>query len=358
MLQYIFNLLSAPEYLNTISSRCFIAFFISLILSLCFGERIINFLHQHQKKGQPIRECGPQSHLQTKKGTPTMGGVLILGSSLLSIFICADLSNIFVWVLVAVLAVYGIVGLIDDYTKVHKQTSNAMTAKMKLLLQFSTALAAVWVVSMQFPESNRFEITFPYVFGLSLDLCWFYIPFAMVVVTGASNAVNLTDGLDGLASGLMILALPVFLVIAYICGSEWVNDFYLTPISGGAEVAITCAAVIGGCLGFLWFNCAPAKVFMGDTGSLALGAYLGTVAVILKQEILLAVVGLVFVIEAISVMLQVYWFKYSGGKRIFKMAPIHHHFEQCGWPETKVVIRFWVVGFILMILGFMAIIHN
>ena len=358
MLQYIFNALSAPEYLNTISSRCFMAFFISLISSLCFGDRVINFLHQHQRKGQPIRECGPQSHLQTKKGTPTMGGLLILGCSLLAIFICADLSNVFVWVLIAVLMVYGGVGLADDYTKVHKQTANAMTAKMKLLLQFSTALAAVWVVSMQMPEANRFVLTFPYFWNLSLDLCWFYIPFAMIVITGASNAVNLTDGLDGLASGLMIFALPVFLVIAYICGSDLVNDFYLFPISGGGEVAVTCAAIIGGCLGFLWFNASPAKVFMGDTGSLALGAYLGTVSVILKQEILLAVVGLVFVVEAVSVMLQVYWFKHTGGKRIFKMAPIHHHFEQCGWAETKVVARFWVIGFILMVVGFMAIIHN
>ena len=180
----------------------------------------------------------------------------------------------------------------------------------------------------------------------------------MVVIAGASNAVNLSDGLDGLAAGLMVIALPVFLAIAYICGSELVNDFYLMPIPYGAEVTVTCAAVIGACLGFLWFNAAPAKVFMGDTGSLALGAYLGTIAVMLKQEILLAIVGFVFVAEALSVMIQVYWFRHTGGKRFFKMAPIHHHFEQCGWPETRVVARFWIVAVALAVVGSLAILSK
>lgn len=355
MLQYIFNILSAPEYLNTAYSRCFMAFFVALIWALAFGDRMIKILHAHQKKGQPIREDGPKSHLKTKKGTPTMGGILILGSSLFAMLLCADLSNPLVWIAMLVLVVYGVVGAVDDYTKVTKNTANAMSAKMKLLLQFSTALIAVLVISYEMPENSRFVLAFPYFWNLSLDLVWFYVPFAMIVIAGASNAVNLSDGLDGLAGGLMVIALPVFMVIAYICGSDLVNNVYMIPVPRAAEVAVTCAAVIGGCLGFLWFNAAPAKVFMGDTGSLALGAYLGTVAVMLKHEILLAVVGFVFVAEALSVMIQVYWFRHTGGKRFFKMAPIHHHFEQCGWPETRVVVRFWVIGIILAVLGFLSI---
>ncbi len=358
MLQYIFNVLSAPDYLNTIYTRSFMAFFVALILALSFGDRLIKILHAHQKKGQPIREDGPKTHLQTKKGTPTMGGILILGAAIVAILLCADLTNPLVWVAMLVLLVYGFVGAVDDYTKVTKQTANAMTAKMKLLLQFSTALFAVLVISYLMPAETRFVLTFPYLVNVSIDLFWFYVPFAMVVIAGASNAVNLSDGLDGLAAGLMIIALPVFMAIAYICGSEIVNDFYLMPVPYGAEVTVTCAAVIGACLGFLWFNAAPAKVFMGDTGSLALGAYLGTIAVMLKQEILLAIVGFVFVAEALSVMIQVYWFRHTGGKRFFKMAPIHHHFEQCGWPETRVVVRFWIIGVILAVIGSMAILSK
>lgn len=355
MLQYIFNMLSAPEYLNTVYVRCFMAFFVALILALAYGDRMIKVLHAHQKKGQPIREDGPKSHLKTKKGTPTMGGILILGSALIAILLCADLANPLVWIAMMVLVVYGLVGAADDYTKVTKNTANAMSAKMKLFLQFTTALIAVLVISYEMPQDTRFVLTFPYFINLSINLLWFYVPFAMVVIAGASNAVNLSDGLDGLAAGLMIIALPVFMVIAYICGSELVNDVYMLPVPRAAEVAVTCAAVIGGCVGFLWFNAAPAKIFMGDTGSLALGAYLGTVAVMLKHEILLAIVGLVFVVEALSVMIQVYWFRHTGGKRFFKMAPIHHHFEQCGWPETRVVIRFWIIGIIMAVLGFLAI---
>ena len=355
MLQYIFNMLSAPEYLNTVYVRCFMAFFVALILALAYGDRMIKVLHAHQKKGQPIREDGPKSHLKTKKGTPTMGGILILGSALIAILFCADLANPLVWIAMMVLVVYGLVGAADDYTKVTKNTANAMSAKMKLFLQFTTALIAVLVISYEMPQDTRFVLTFPYFINLSINLLWFYVPFAMVVIAGASNAVNLSDGLDGLAAGLMIIALPVFMVIAYICGSELVNDVYMLPVPRAAEVAVTCAAVIGGCVGFLWFNAAPAKVFMGDTGSLALGAYLGTVAVMLKHEILLAIVGLVFVAEALSVMIQVYWFRHTGGKRFFKMAPIHHHFEQCGWPETRVVARFWIIGIVMAVLGFLAI---
>lgn len=355
MLQYLFNSFSAPEYLNTVYIRAFMGFFVALAAALAFGDRLIRFLHAHQAKGQPIREDGPMTHLLTKKGTPTMGGLLILGAAFLGIVLCADLSNSWVWIAVAVMAVYGFVGFVDDYVKVTKNTANAMTAKMKLLLQFSTALVAVWVISCQTPEASRYTLTIPYFIDLGINLWLFYVPFAMVVIVGSSNAVNLSDGLDGLASGLMIAAMLVFAVVAYVCGTEAVKYFYIMPIPQAGEIAVVCSAVVGACLGFLWFNAAPAKVFMGDTGSLALGALLGTVAVMVKQEILLAIVGAVFVAEALSVMIQVFYYRHTGGKRFFKMAPIHHHFEQCGWPETRVVIRFWIVGFVLAGVGLLAL---
>ncbi len=354
MLQYLFDLISAPDYLDTVSSRAFMAFFIALILSLAFGGRLIAFLHHHQNHGQPIRENGPKTHL-AKKGTPTMGGLLILGSSILAMLCCANLANPFVWICILVLLVYGFVGFADDYVKVTKETSNAMSAKMKLFLQFTTALAAVLVTSYFTPEKTRFTLTIPYFKELAVNLWYFYVPLAMVVIVGASNAVNLSDGLDGLAGGLLIAAFAFFMVIAYICGGDMVRYFYLMPIAKAGEMAVVCAAVIGGCVGFLWFNAPPAKVFMGDTGSLSLGALLGTVAIMVKQEILLAIVGGVFVIEAVSVMIQVFWYRRTG-RRVFRMAPIHHHFEQLGWAETTVVLRFWIAALILAVVGLLALI--
>lgn len=348
----LYTFLGSADY---VILRIFIAFFISLSLSLAFGKRLINFLHHHQNKGQPIREDGPQSHLLTKKGTPTMGGLLILGSGIISTLLCANLQNIFIWVSLLVLVIYGTTGFIDDYVKVTKQTSNAMTAKMKLLLQFSTALIAVGIISYATPESYRYSLTIPYFKDIAINLFWFYIPFAMVVIAGASNAVNLTDGLDGLASGLLILSFGAFLIFAYTCGTEVAPNFTTFAIPQAGEISILCASIIGGCLGFLWFNAPKAQVFMGDTGSLSLGALLGTIAVMTKHEILLAIVGGVFVIETISVMIQVTYYKRTGGKRFFKMAPIHHHFEQLGWPETTVTIRFWIIGFILTIIGLLSL---
>ena len=355
MLQYIFNALSAPEYLNTIYVRALMGFFVALILALSFGDRLIKILHAHQAKGQPIREDGPKTHLLTKKGTPTMGGLLILGSAIAAMLISCDLTNPWVWIAIVVLIVYGFVGFADDYVKVTKNTANAMTAKMKLFLQFTTALAAVLVIGYETPADVRDNLNIPYFMNLSINLCWFYIPFAMVVIVGSSNAVNLSDGLDGLATGLLVIAFLFFMIVAFICGMDTVHDFYLNYVPRAAEIAIVCATIIGGLIGFLWFNAAPAKVFMGDTGSLALGALLGTVAVMVKQEILLAIVGGVFVAEALSVMIQVAYFRHTGGKRIFKMAPIHHHFEQLGWPETRVVIRFWIVAAILFMVGLIAL---
>lgn len=354
MLQYLFDTLSAPDYLDTISARAFMAFFVSLILSLSFGTRLINFLHQRQAHGQPIREDGPKTHL-AKRGTPTMGGLLILGSSIFSMLLCTNLSDPFVWICILVLVVYGFVGFVDDYVKVTKETANAMSAKMKLFLQFVTALAAVLVTTYFTPENNRFTLTIPYFKELAVNLWYFYVPLAMVVIVGSSNAVNLSDGLDGLAGGLLVVAFVFFMVIAYICGGDMAQYFYIAPIAKAGEVAVVCSAVVGGCVGFLWFNAPPAKVFMGDTGSLALGALLGTVAIMVKQEILLAIVGGIFVVEAVSVMIQVFWYRRTG-KRFFKMAPIHHHFEQMGWPETTVVLRFWIVSLILAVTGLLALI--
>ncbi|MDR1025893.1 MAG: phospho-N-acetylmuramoyl-pentapeptide-transferase [Lactobacillus sp.] len=350
MLLSLFNNFIGPD---TVSIRALLAFFISLVICLLCGTKFINFMKVKQGKGQPIREDGPQSHLLTKKGTPTMGGLMILASAILSTLFFANLGNQFIWISIVVLLVYGFVGFIDDYVKVTKQTSNAMTARMKLLLQFSTALIAVIVISQGSPENVRYNLNFPYFRNLALNLFWFYIPFAMIVITGTSNAVNLSDGLDGLSTGLLIVSFSAFLIIAAICGLPD-TSLNITSIPQSAEITVLCASIIGACLGFLWFNASPAKIFMGDTGSLALGALLGTIAVMLKSEVLLAIIGGVFVIEAISVMMQVFWYKRTK-KRIFLMAPIHHHFEQKGWSEVAVVTRFWIVAIILAILGILSL---
>ena len=327
--------------------KSFAAFWVSLIIYLSFGAKFIEFLHRHQAKGQPIRDDGPKSHLK-KQGTPTMGGILILLSALASSLLFADLSNVYVCVCLFVIVAYGIAGFVDDYEKITRNSSEAMSAKMKLLLQFSAALIAVCVITNATPEDSKYVLNFPYLIGITLNLWYFYIPFAMVVIAGASNGVNLSDGLDGLASGLLIIAFGAFAMVSYYVGLP--DVVYVKEISKAGEVMVVCSSVVGACLGFLWFNAPKAKVFMGDTGSLALGALLGTISVILKQEILLGIIGGVFVMETISVFLQVFWFKRTG-RRIFKMAPIHHHFEQLGWPETTVTIRFWIIGFMLAVLG-------
>ena len=335
--------------------RAFAAFFTSLVLSLALGNKVIDCLRKHQHHGQPIREDGPQSHIVSKQGTPTMGGLLILSTSVISSVLFANITYHFVWVSLLVLVVYGVAGFIDDYIKVSKQTPNALTAKAKLFFQFLTAVIAVTIITAATPNANATIFSIPY-FKIILNLSWLYIPFAVIVISGTANAVNLTDGLDGLASGLLIMSFIFFGIIAYVAGSDLALDFKMAYIPRSAEISVVCASVVGACLGFLWFNAPKAKVFMGDTGSLALGALLGTVAVIVKQEILLAIVGGVFVAETISVMIQVFWYKKTG-KRFFKMAPIHHHFEQLGWRETTVVVRFWIVGFILTIIGLTALIN-
>lgn len=320
----------------------------SFLLVMIFGKTFIKYLKLHQNEGQPIRTDGPQTHL-AKKGTPTMGGVLIIASITISTLLWSNLSNTFVWMCLIILLVFGITGFADDYMKIKKKTSNAMTAKMKLVIQFTTAFIAVYFISIATPPEMRHSLYFPY-FNFSINLSWFYIPFAMVVIAGTSNAVNLSDGLDGLAAGLCLFAFASFAVIAVVSSSTAMVNLNTLFIPGSKEVAIVCAAVVGSCLGFLWFNCSPAQVFMGDTGSLALGALLGVIAVMTKREVVLAIIGLVFVVEALSVMLQIFWYKRTK-TRIFLMAPIHHHFEQLGWKENTVVIRFWIISLICAIIG-------
>ena len=333
--------------------RAEMAFALSLILSLILGMPLINILHKHQKTGQPIRSDGPQSHLKTKKGTPTMGGLLILGTSILAIFLFANITYHFVWVSLLILIMYGATGFVDDYWKVKKQSSNAMTARMKLFLQFLTALIAASIITAATPKGLNTILFFPYFKEFCFNLSWLYVPFAVVVISGTSNAVNLSDGLDGLASGLLIISFSVFMAVAYYCGLSNAIDYnmFFSPRCG--EVAVVCAALIGSCLGFLYFNKPKAKVFMGDTGSLALGAILGAIAVMTKHEILLAIVGGVFVMETVSVMIQVVYYKKTG-KRFFRMAPLHHHFEQLGWSEKKVVLSFWGAALILGLIGSLA----
>lgn len=337
----------------SVALRAELAFALSLILSLLLGQPLINLLHKHQKTGQPIRSDGPQSHLKTKKGTPTMGGLLILFTSILSIVLCANIKYHFVWVSLLILIMYGATGFVDDYWKVKRQNSNAMTARMKLFLQFLTALVAASIITAATPKDLNTTLFFPYAKEFCLNLSWLYIPFAVVVISGTSNAVNLSDGLDGLASGLLIISFTVFMVVAYYCGIANAVDYNMFFIPRCGEITIVCAALIGSCLGFLYFNKPKAKVFMGDTGSLALGAILGAIAVMTKHEILLAIVGGVFVMETVSVMIQVIYFKKTG-KRFFKMAPLHHHFEQLGWSEKKVVLSFWLAALFLATFGGLA----
>ena len=353
MLYYLFTYLHKQFELpgagmfNYISFRSAAALITSLLIAMFFGKQIIDFLKRKQV-GESVRDLGLEGQM-SKQGTPTMGGILIIFSITLSTLIWGDLSNSFVWMCLIVLLVFGITGFADDYMKVKKKTANAMTAKMKLLIQFSTALIVTYFISQATPEEMRHNLYFPY-FDLSLNISWFYILFAMIVIAGSSNAVNLSDGLDGLAAGLCIFSFISFAMIALVTGSTTSINLNSVFIPGCKEITIVCAAVAGACLGFLWYNCSPAQVFMGDTGSLALGALLGVIAVMTKREIVLAIIGLVFVIEALSVMIQIFWYKKTK-TRIFLMAPIHHHFEQLGWKETTVVTRFWVISFICSIIG-------
>ncbi len=323
------------------------AIFTALVLCFLIGPALIHWLKDKQHACQPIREDGPESHLKTKQGTPTMGGLMILLSLSLSTILWADWKNTFVWVVLGITIIFALIGFADDYLKISKKNSKGMPGKLKLLLEFSFAFIAVWLITKATVEPSATTLAFPFFKKLSFNLCLFYIPFAMFVIVGSSNAVNLTDGLDGLAIVPVMVVSFVFLIISYIVGhAAFAAYLQISYIAGAGELAVFCGALIGAGLGFLWYNAPPAKIFMGDTGSLMLGGALGTVSVVTKHEIALAIAGGLFVLETLSVILQVISFKMTG-RRIFKMAPIHHHFEKMGWPELTVVVRFWIIAIVL-----------
>lgn len=323
----------------------------ALIISFMVGPVLIELLRAKQKGGQPIRDDGPESHLLTKKGTPTMGGLMILLASTLATLLWVDLTNVFVWIALAVTIGYGVIGFLDDYLKVSRRNSKGLPGKLKLLMQVAIAAVAAFSISSNLPEPLATTLALPFLKNVLLDFGWFFIVFACFVMIGSSNAVNLTDGLDGLAIVPVMIASGVFAVIAYLVGnSVFANYLQIHYVPGSGELAVFCGALVGASLGFLWFNAPPAKVFMGDTGSLSLGGALGAVSVIIKHELVLAIVGGLFVLETVSVIVQVVSFKLTG-KRVFRMAPLHHHFEQKGWAESTIVIRFWIIATILALAG-------
>lgn len=323
----------------------------ALILSFVMGPYIIRWLKARQKKGQPIRDDGPQTHLITKVGTPTMGGFLILLTLTISTTLWSNLANLYVWIILGVTVGFGALGAWDDYTKLTRQTHKGLSARSKFLCQIAISLIASLCILYLEDKNLASKLTFPFFKHLTMDLGWFYIPFAIVVMVGSSNAVNLTDGLDGLAIVPVMIAGICFGIISYVVGNAiFSNYLQLDFIPGAGELAVFCGALVGSSLGFLWFNAPPAMVFMGDTGSLAMGGALGSISLITKHEIVLAIVGGLFVLETVSVIIQVFYFKMTR-KRVFLMAPIHHHFEQKGWAESTVVIRFWIISVILAMIG-------
>lgn len=336
-----------------ITFRSVWALLTALILTILVGPRFIRWL-QKLKYGQYIQEDGVQSHRETKAGTPTMGGILIAFSLVVSVLLWGNLASPYVWLTVFVFMGFGLVGLTDDWLKISRKRNKGLSAKTKFLGQIIVGGVAIWLL-VGLPVYST-VLVFPFFKDLTPNLGWFYIPFALTVLVGASNGVNLTDGLDGLAIGPSIVAAACFAVFIYIAGhSTMAGYLQVGYIPGVGEVAVFCGAFIGACLGFLWFNAYPAQIFMGDVGSLSIGGSIGFMAVLCKQELLLLVVGGLFVMETLSVILQVGFFRFTGGKRIFRMAPLHHHFELKGIPESKIIIRFWIMAIILGLAGLSAL---
>jgi phospho-N-acetylmuramoyl-pentapeptide-transferase len=326
------------------------AFFTALAFGFVFGRPLIDVLRRKQGKGQPIRADGPEGHF-VKAGTPTMGGLLIVGALLTSTLLWARPDNPFVLMVLFVTLSFALIGFVDDYAKVTKQTSDGVSGKVRLLAGFVIAGAAGWWAASYHPQDLANQLAVPVFKDVLLYLGVMFVPFAMIVIVGAANAVNLTDGLDGLAVMPVMIAAGTFGVISYVVGSSAIaNSLGVHAVPGTAELIVFCAGLIGGGLGFLWYNAPPAAVFMGDTGSLALGGALGSIAVAIKHEIVLAIVGGLFVVEALSVIIQVGYYKRTG-KRVFLMAPIHHHYEKKGWSEPQIVIRFWIIALILAMIG-------
>ena len=322
----------------------------ALILCFLIAPSMIRWLKAKQKEGQPIRDDGPETHL-AKAGTPTMGGLMILISVLVSTLLWSDLTNPFVWYSLLVMVGYGAIGFADDYLKLTKRNTKGLSGKLKILGQLLIGTIATIGIMNAMPEPLQTTVAPPFFKDVLINLSWFFIPWSLVVMIGASNAVNLTDGLDGLAIVPVAIAAGCFGLIAYLVGRvDYSAYLYLNHVPGTAEIAIICGALIGGAMGFLWYNAPPAAIFMGDTGSLAMGGFLGAVSVMTKHEVVLAIIGGLFVLEAVSVIIQVTSFKLTG-KRVFAMAPIHHHFEKKGWSEPTIVIRFWIIAVILALVG-------
>ena len=354
MLYWLVDLSDKLSVLNVfryITFRTGGAVITALFFVFLFGPTIIDRLRLFQGKGQPIRSDGPQSHIIAKAGTPTMGGLMILSGMLVSTLLWANPANPYVWIVLGVTLSFGFVGFYDDYLKVKKQRSDGFSARTRLGIEAIIAmLAAIALVRLGQTQISM-TLVFPFFKEVVLNLGWFFVFFAAFIMVGAGNAVNLTDGLDGLAIVPVMIAAASFGMIAYLSGNAVFADYLqIHYVAGTGELAVLCGAVLGAGLGFLWFNAPPASIFMGDTGSLALGGRIGAVAVATKHEIVLAVIGGLFVLEAVSVIVQVVSFKLTG-KRIFKMAPIHHHFEQLGWTEPQIVIRFWIVSVVLALAG-------
>ncbi|MCA8878789.1 MAG: phospho-N-acetylmuramoyl-pentapeptide-transferase [Rhodobacteraceae bacterium] len=354
MLYWLTDLSDGGDIFNLfryITFRAGGAFFTALLFGFLFGRPLIDLLRKRQRRGQPIREDGPESHLKTKAGTPTMGGVLILGALLVATLLWARLDTPFIWMALFVTAGFGLIGFADDYAKVSKQNHKGVPGRVRLAAGFAiAAIAGAWAMWFQ-PADLTGNLAVPFFKNVLLHLGLFFIPFAMLVIVGSANAVNLTDGLDGLAIMPVMIAASALGVIAYAVGNVKFADYldvHYVPHTG--ELIVFVAGLVGGGLGFLWYNAPPAAVFMGDTGSLALGGALGAIAVATKHEIVLAIVGGLFVVEALSVIIQVAYFKRTG-RRVFLMAPIHHHFEKKGWQEPQIVIRFWIISLILALIG-------
>ena len=349
MLAYLAEISDAVSVFNVfkyISFRTGGALITAAMIVFIFGQPIIDKLRVKQGKGQPIRADGPQTHFK-KAGTPTMGGLMILAAIVTSTLVWADVRSGYVIVVLLVTIGFGAIGFYDDYLKVTKQSHKGFSGKARLALEIVIAAVAVFAISRIGAAPFSTSLTFPFLKNFLLDLGWFFIPFGAFVIVGAGNAVNLTDGLDGLAIVPVMIAAATFGVIAYLSGNAvFANYLQIHFVLGTGELAVMLGAVIGAGLGFLWFNAPPAAIFMGDTGSLALGGLIGTVAVATKHEIVMGIVGGLFVMEAMSVIIQVGWFKMTG-KRVFLMAPIHHHFEKLGWTESQVVVRFWIISVIL-----------
>jgi|TARA_B100000795_G_scaffold249440_1_gene216975 phospho-N-acetylmuramoyl-pentapeptide-transferase len=349
----ILELIDQYSFLNVfkyLTFRTGLAIFTSMVVVLVVGTPFINFFSARQIL-DPIREDGPSEHIIKKIGTPTMGGVLILLGLFSGILFWGDLSNSYIWFLLFIVTSFGLLGAYDDYRKIKFKNSSGISFKFKIISQIIIAIIGILMISHYSQNEELTNLYFPFFKDIVINLGWFFIPFSVFIIVGSSNAVNLTDGLDGLATVPVILVAGCFAFISYVTGNVFFSEYLqISYIEGMGEVSVFCGSIIGACLGFLWFNAPPAKIFMGDTGSLALGGSLGAIGVITKHEIVLAITGGLFVLEAVSVIVQVLSFKLTG-KRVFRMAPIHHHFEKKGWAESTVVIRFWIISIILAMIG-------